>query len=178
MTILLLALAGSASRLTPPAPSREAAYNRLLFAGDVMFSRAVRRAILDSGDFALPFRKLAPLLAAADIAFINLETPFSDSGPYHEHGLVFHAAPEMIAGLQLAKIALASTANNHSRDCGSHGVEYTIRWLHEHNVAPVGSSESAGLTHAGVVSWRTPSTSRMEIGVTLMCVSLWQIRRP
>ena len=94
-----------------------------------MFSRAVRRAILATHDPALPFRKLAPLMSAADIAFINLETPFSDTGPYHAGGLIFHAAPETIAGLTLAGVSLASTANNHSRDCGAHGVEYTIQWL-------------------------------------------------
>ncbi len=116
-----------------------------------MFSRAVRRAILAARDPALPFRKLAPLISAADISFINLETPFSDTGPYHEGGLVFHAAPEMIAGLKLAGISLASTANNHSRDCGAHGVEYTVHWLRSHEIAPVGSSESEAATHAGVV---------------------------
>lgn len=113
--------------------------------------RAVRRAILSSGDDALPFRKLARVLSDADIAFINLETPFSETGPYHETGLIFHAAPKMIAGLQLAGIDIASTANNHARDCGSHGVEYTVRWLREHGIQPVGSSESEGATHAGVV---------------------------
>jgi poly-gamma-glutamate synthesis protein (capsule biosynthesis protein) len=116
-----------------------------------MFSRGVRKAILAAHDPALPFRKTAPLTSAADIAFVNLETPFSDIGPYHEHGLIFHAAPEMIAGLQLARISVASTANNHSRDCGSHGVDYTISWLRLHCIAPVGSSESEESTHQGIV---------------------------
>ncbi len=127
------------------------AYNSLIFAGDVMFSRAVRRAILASNDPALPFRKIAPLMAGADIAFINLETPFSDTGRYQKGGLVFHAAPEMIAGLQLAHIAVASTANNHSRDCGAHGVEFTLSWLRSHDISPVGSAESEAQAHAGVV---------------------------
>ncbi len=121
----------------------ELPYNRLLFAGDVMFSRAVRRAMLDAKDPALPFRKLAPLTSAADITFVNLETPFSDKGPYHEDGLIFHAAPEMIAALQLGGVTLASTANNHSRDCAAHGVEFTVGWLRSHGICPVGSSESA-----------------------------------
>ena len=116
-----------------------------------MFSRAVRRAILAADDPALPFRKLAPILSGADITFINLESPFSDTGPYHETGLTFHAAPNMIAGLQLAGIDIASTANNHARDCGAHGVEYTVRWLSDHGVKPLGSSDSEVATHAGVV---------------------------
>lgn len=116
-----------------------------------MFSRAVRRAIIEAGDPALPLRAIAPLFAASDIAFINLESPFSDRGSYFEHGLIFHAPPETIAGLTLAGISIASTANNHSRDCGSHGVDYTISWLRCHDIQPLGSSESEAKTHAGVV---------------------------
>jgi gamma-polyglutamate biosynthesis protein CapA len=154
LTVWLISCAPHPPAPEPVARKAEPPYNRLLFAGDVMFSRAVRKAILDAHDPALPFRKLAPLMSAADITFINLETPFSDIGPYHEHGLIFHAAPEMIAGLKLADVSLASTANNHSRDCGSHGVEYTVSWLRSHGITPVGSSESEAVTHGGVVLTR------------------------
>lgn len=116
-----------------------------------MLSRGVRRAILKAHDPALPFRKVASLLADADIAFVNLESPFSDRGPYREAGLIFHAPPETIAGLELAGVDVVSTANNHSRDCGSYGVAYTARWLQSHGIAPIGSGESATQTHAGVV---------------------------
>jgi poly-gamma-glutamate synthesis protein (capsule biosynthesis protein) len=129
-------------------------YNRLIFAGDVMFSRAVRREILGEHDSSLPFRKIAPLLEAADITFVNLESPFSDEGPYLEGGLVFHAAPQMIEGLKLAGVNIASTANNHARDCGGHGVEFTIKWLRSHGIRPVGSAESEPAAHAGVVMAR------------------------
>src|SRR5690348_8935037 len=71
--------------------SAQEAFNRLIFTGDVMLSRAVRRQILAAKDPALPFRKMAPMLAASDIAFVNLESPFSDKGTYHEGGMIFHA---------------------------------------------------------------------------------------
>jgi poly-gamma-glutamate capsule biosynthesis protein CapA/YwtB (metallophosphatase superfamily) len=116
-----------------------------------MFCRSVRRQILAAHDPALPFRKIAPLLAASDITFVNLESPLSDQGRYFETGLIFHAAPEMIAGLQLAGVSIASTANNHARDCGPHGVEFTVAWLRSHGIQPLGSSESESRTHEGVV---------------------------
>lgn len=116
-----------------------------------MFSRAVRRQILASHDAAMPFRKIAPLLASSDIPFVNLESPFSDQGRYFENGLIFHAAPEMIEGLQLARVAIASTANNHSRDDGPHGVEFTVAWLRSHGIEPLGTSESEARTHEGIV---------------------------
>jgi gamma-polyglutamate biosynthesis protein CapA len=116
-----------------------------------MFSRAVRRAIIAADDPAMPLRKIAPLLSASDITFVNLESPFSDRGPYYERGLIFHAPPETIAGLKLAGVSIASTANNHARDCGPHGVDYTIYWLRCHDIQPLGSSETEARTHAGVV---------------------------
>jgi gamma-polyglutamate biosynthesis protein CapA len=140
-----------AVRSTRQPLSAAAPYNRLLFTGDVMLSRSVRRSILAARDPALPFRKMAPLLSAADIAFVNLESPFSDRGPYYEDGLIFHAAPDAVAGLQLAGVSIASTANNHSRDCAAHGVEFTVSWLRSHGIAPLGTSESEQLTHQGVI---------------------------
>jgi poly-gamma-glutamate synthesis protein (capsule biosynthesis protein) len=116
-----------------------------------MFSRGVRRQILASGDPAMPFRKVAPLLAASDITFVNLESPFSDEGPYHEGGLIFHAAPNMVAGLSLAGVGIASTANNHSRDCGAHGVDFTLSWLRANGIEPLGSAESESQVHSGVI---------------------------
>lgn len=145
VSILAVALA------LPPAVSSPEPYNRLIFAGDVMFCRAVRNEIVASHDDALPFRKIAPLMAASDIAFINLESPFSDRGPYFDHGLIFHAAPATIAGLELAHIAIVSTANNHARDCGPHGVEFTVSWLRSHGIEPVGSGGTMAETHRGIV---------------------------
>jgi poly-gamma-glutamate synthesis protein (capsule biosynthesis protein) len=151
--VVAVILLGACSRrpVQRVAAAEPPAYNRLIFAGDVMFSRDVRRQILASNDMAMPFRKIAPLLAASDIAFVNLESPFSDRGPYLEGGLIFHSDPRMISGLQLAHVAIASTANNHSRDCGPAGLEFTVRWLWEHGIAAVGSGLSEEEVHRGVV---------------------------
>lgn len=140
-------------RKPPPAPPTPD-YNRLIFAGDVMLSRDVRAQILAAHDYSLPFHKIAPLLAASDIAFVNLESPFSNEGPYYPGGLIFHADPLMISGLQLARIAIVSTANNHARDCGPQGVEFTLNWLRQHDIEAVGSGLSAEGAHRGVVLTR------------------------
>lgn len=119
-----------------------------------MLSRAVDRQILAAGDPALPFRKMAPWLAASDIAFVNLESPFSDQKPPLGGELVFRAAPDTIAGLLLAHISIVSTANNHARDCGPRGVKFTVSWLNSHGIQTVGSSKSEEATHRGVVLTR------------------------
>ena len=121
----------------------------LLFGGDVMLSRWVGHTAQERGDPALPLREIAPLFQSADIAFANLESPFSDRGHPYEHGMIFKAAPEMIASLEVAGIDIVSTANNHARDCDAYGVGFTLEWLEKHGIAAVGSGTTAEDAHAG-----------------------------
>jgi poly-gamma-glutamate synthesis protein (capsule biosynthesis protein) len=127
---------------------------RLILGGDVMLSRFVGKFARERRDPASPLRELAPVLASADIAFVNLEAPFSDRGKLVESGMIFKAEPEMIGALELAGIDIVSTANNHARDCGGYGVEFTLDWLAGHGIAAVGSAKSAEAAHAGVVLTR------------------------
>ena len=127
------------------------AVTRLILGGDVMLSRHVGRVARSQHDPAFPLRDLAPVLQAADIAFVNLESPFSDKGQVVEHGMIFKAEPEMIASLKVAGIDIVSTANNHARDQGSYGVEFTLDWLERHQIGAVGSGKTAEAAHAGAV---------------------------
>jgi poly-gamma-glutamate capsule biosynthesis protein CapA/YwtB (metallophosphatase superfamily) len=135
----------------PPDAIPKPKKTRLLLGGDVMLSRHVGRLARAAHDPASPLRDLAPVLRSADIAFVNLEAPFSDRGRVMEHGMIFKAEPEMIAALETAGISIVSTANNHSRDCGGYGVEFTLAWLKQHGIATVGSGPSAEAAHAGTV---------------------------
>ncbi len=124
---------------------------RIIFGGDIMLSRFVGKLARERGDPASPFRDLAPLLQSADIAFANLEAPFSDRGELVESGMIFKAEPEMIRGLELAGIDIVSTANNHARDCNGYGVEFTLDWLAAHGIAAAGTGKSADAAHAGAI---------------------------
>jgi len=124
---------------------------RIIFGGDVMLSRFVGKLARERRDPAWPMRDIAATFSAADIAFANLESPFSDRGGFVDQGMVFRAQPDMIAGLELAGIDVVSTANNHARDCGGHGLEFTLDWLEKHGVAAVGSGKSDEAAHAGAV---------------------------
>src|SRR5689334_10154247 len=136
---------------TAERPAPDPARTRLILGGDVMLSRHVGRVARGRGDPAFPLRDLAALFQSADIGFVNLESPFSDRGAVVEHGMIFKAEPEMIAALELAGIDVVSTANNHARDQGSHGVEFTLDWLQRHQIAVVRTGSSAEAAHAGVV---------------------------
>jgi poly-gamma-glutamate capsule biosynthesis protein CapA/YwtB (metallophosphatase superfamily) len=136
---------------TAEQPAPDPVRTRLILGGDVMLSRHVARVAREKRDPAFPLRDLAPLLQAADIAFVNLESPFSDRGAVVEHGMIFKAEPEMIAALELAGVDVVSTANNHARDQGSHGVEFTLDWLERHKIAVAGTGSSAEAAHAGAI---------------------------
>jgi poly-gamma-glutamate capsule biosynthesis protein CapA/YwtB (metallophosphatase superfamily) len=127
---------------------------RIVLGGDVMLSRHVGHLARTLRDPCSPLRQLAPFLSAADIAFVNLESPFSDRGQTVEAGMVFKAEPEMIGALELAGIDVVSTANNHARDCGGHGVEFTLDWLGGHGIAAVGSGKSEEAAHSGAILTR------------------------
>ncbi len=124
---------------------------RILLGGDIMLSRFVGKLARERRDPASPLREVAPLFMGADIAFANLEAPFSDRGKPVEQGMVFKAEPDMVAGLELAGIDVVSTANNHARDCGGYGIEFTLDWLEKHGIAAAGTGRSADAAHAGAV---------------------------
>lgn len=116
-----------------------------------MLSRYVGALARLESDPAAPLRELAPLLSSADIAFVNLEAPFSDLGRPVNKGMIFKAEPEMIDALRIAGIDVVSTANNHARDCGRYGVDFTIDWLSKNGIAAAGTGHTAAEAHQGVV---------------------------
>ncbi|MBI4877831.1 MAG: CapA family protein [Acidobacteria bacterium] len=148
--LLVLALAGCSRKPKPPPAPPPPPLTRLLVGGDVMLSRYVGRLARRSGDAALPFRAIASTLSAADIAFVNLESPFSDRGRPADKGMLFKAEPAMVQGLVLAGIDVVSTANNHARDQGAYGLEYTLRWLDRHGIRAVGTGADAVLERNGL----------------------------
>jgi poly-gamma-glutamate synthesis protein (capsule biosynthesis protein) len=127
------------------------AQTTLLFGGDVMLSRNVSQRARAQKDSAWPFRNIASVFAAADIACVNLESPFSNVGSLVTKGMIFKAEPDMISGLELAGIDLVSTANNHARDRGSYGLEYTLDHLAAHNIQAVGTAKTQQGAHAGII---------------------------
>jgi poly-gamma-glutamate capsule biosynthesis protein CapA/YwtB (metallophosphatase superfamily) len=137
---------GRSARLRDPEPGV-----RLLFGGDIMLSRYVGRLARAKKDPTWPLHEVATLFASADLAFANLESPFSDRGRQTETGMVFRAQPEMIAALNAAGIDIVSTANNHARDCGGYGIEFTLKLLARNRICAVGTGATHDEAHRGVI---------------------------
>jgi poly-gamma-glutamate capsule biosynthesis protein CapA/YwtB (metallophosphatase superfamily) len=141
-------LAGLSTALLAQTPVQR---TRMLFGGDVLLARAVARTARQHNDPAWPFRDLAALFAAADIACVNLESPFSDQGPTPRANMIFKAEPDLIAGLELAGIDVVSTANNHARDQRGYGLTFTLQHLAAHGIIGVGTGATVEAAHAGAV---------------------------
>ncbi len=101
----------------------------LLFTGDVMLGRAVMSKSQALGDPAYPFAKVAPVLKAADITFINLENPIINNCPTTTSGMKFCTSPQMLKGLEASGVDVVTLANNHSKNYGQNGLDETVRIL-------------------------------------------------
>ncbi|MGO9270909.1 MAG: CapA family protein [Terriglobia bacterium] len=119
----------------------------LLFVGDVMLARHVGALMEARQDWDYPFRKIAPTLRAADLAFANLECPVSDTGRNLHHLYSFRADPRVIEGLKYAGFGVLSVANNHMDDWDRPALLDTVRRLRAAGLVPVGAGENLGEAH-------------------------------
>lgn len=113
----------------------------MTWAGDIIIAREVHRRILETGDWAAPFRSIYPELIRADLTISNLETSLSDAFEtiIYRPNFTFKTDTASIEGLKLAQIDILSRANNHSFNYGIQGMEDTTAVL-----------EAAGILHFGM----------------------------
>lgn len=125
--------------------------------GDVMLGRRYLRpgragtATVAEGDggvsAAAVVADLAPLLAAADLTVVNLETVVGDPDPAAAlpgKRFLLRSPPEIVAALRSMGVDVATSGNNHSYDWGAEGLVTTAETLGAAGIAVVG----AGLDEA------------------------------
>lgn len=95
----------------------------LAFAGDVHFSGRTR-ALLD--DPATAFGAIAPVLAKADLSFVNLETAVTERGTPEPKEFLFRAPASAFDAVKAAGVDAVSIANNHALDYGQVGLADTL----------------------------------------------------
>jgi poly-gamma-glutamate capsule biosynthesis protein CapA/YwtB (metallophosphatase superfamily) len=121
----------------------------MVFGGDVMLGRAVRDQIVKVGknDGTWATSKVAEVFRNAQLAFVNLESPFAP-GAALGYSLVFRADPAHITALTRAGIDVVSFANNHSRNQGVLGIQTTLSLLKKNSIAPAGAGLSSSEAYA------------------------------
>lgn len=146
----------SAQVLNQPA-IKSKTYN-LIFGGDVMLSRHVQTQQEKYNSYLAVWENIYNEFEQADLAIINLESPFAASGPYPTEGMTFRAKPENMAGLKSAGIDAVHLANNHFGNAGQEGMEYTLKLLVENNISFVGAGLNKQEAYQGKIieieDWR------------------------
>lgn len=111
----------------------------LLFVGDMMFDRYIKRAINEAQDPLLPFARIAQTLQEADLAIGNLEGPISDRGTKQGSIYSFRFEPVgTINALQHAGFDIVTLANNHIWDYGWPAALDTMRHLTAVGISYIG----------------------------------------
>lgn len=104
---------GPAPRGIPPATSNSADV-QLIYAGDIMLSEVVGRAIARGVD---PFAECAGILREADATIGNLECVVAAGGAAVDKPYTFRAEPQVLPVLA-RHFGIVSLANNHTGDYG------------------------------------------------------------
>ena len=138
----LLAACGSGAGNTgstvtePDASAGDATTVRILLVGDVMLGRGVAPVI--ASDESSVFEGVRHLIAGADIAGANLESPLTTQPHVSDNENVLEADPASAAVLASAGFDVMALPNNHTMDAGADGLLDTI-----------GTLDNAGLQHVG-----------------------------
>jgi len=117
---------------TPKAPPTTAPNRRgngnavtLAFGGDIHFEGRIRARLRTDPSSVL--EGVAPVLEAADLAVVNLETAVTSRGTRTEgKQYVFRAPDSAFAALKAGGVDVASMANNHGMDYGRQGLEDSL----------------------------------------------------
>ncbi|MBV6418641.1 MAG: hypothetical protein CMLOHMNK_03564 [Steroidobacteraceae bacterium] len=127
----------------PPAPPAPPPVS-IAAVGDIMLGTDYPKDILPDDDGVGFLRQVTPVLAAADVAFGNLEGVLMDGGePVKQCGasskcFLFRTPTRYAAYLAAAGFDLMSLANNHARDFGEAGRDSGMAAL-----------DAAGIRHSG-----------------------------
>lgn len=117
----------------------------IAFAGDVHGEKQIRRA-LEAGE--QPLAAMAPVLSAADLTVVNLETAVGDGVQAADKQHTFLAPRALLAALRDAGVDAVTVANNHSLDYGWATLRRGLRWVREAGLAAVGAGENAAEAYA------------------------------
>lgn len=99
---------------------------KLIMTGVTAISRTSAFKIDAAGDPALPARKVAAVLAAADLTMVSNETPFTKICKPELGTLRLCGKPEYIEALNLAGVDLISSTGNHMNDYGIDAFRETL----------------------------------------------------
>jgi poly-gamma-glutamate synthesis protein (capsule biosynthesis protein) len=135
----------SAPASATPAGPREVT---LAFAGDVHFTGRTAK-LLERPETA--FGPISPVLAAADVAMVNLESAVTTRGTPEPKTFHFRAPASAYQAVKAAGVDVVTIANNHALDYGRVGLADTVAAAGAAGVPAIG----AGANAAAYAPWIT-----------------------
>jgi poly-gamma-glutamate synthesis protein (capsule biosynthesis protein) len=114
--------------------------------GDIMLDRGLG-IVIQGGNLAYPFAKVAPLLQGADITVGNMESAMGDVGTPASKSYPFRAPPVAAQALALGGFDVVSLANNHAMDYGPEALLQALDLLQAQGVAPIGAGADFDAAH-------------------------------
>ncbi|MBW3657065.1 MAG: CapA family protein [Actinobacteria bacterium] len=131
-----------------PPPVEVARPVTIAFAGDVHGEQQIAAALAE-GTALLD--EVTPVLSAADLAIVNLETPVGSAGAPSDKTYSFRAPPALLPALAAAGVDVVSLANNHALDRGVAGMRETLALADATGLVGVGAGEDVATAYAPAV---------------------------
>ncbi|MCA9920229.1 MAG: CapA family protein, partial [Anaerolineales bacterium] len=119
--------------------------------GDIMLDRGLG-IVIQGGNLAYPFAKVAPLLQNADITVGNMESAMGTLGEPAAKSYPFRAPPVAAEALALGGFDVVSLANNHGMDYGPDALLQAIELLQAQGVTPIGAGANFDAAHAPYIT--------------------------
>ncbi len=117
-----------------------------MFAGDTQFEGSAASRL--AADPATVLAPMAPVMAQADIAMVNLETSITTRGSPEPKAFTFRAPPSAFTALAAAGVDVVTMANNHGRDFGAAGLDDTLAAIGASKFPTVGIGANAAAAYA------------------------------
>jgi poly-gamma-glutamate capsule biosynthesis protein CapA/YwtB (metallophosphatase superfamily) len=122
-----------------PSPAPSDAKITLAFAGDVNFTAKTASLLRNPATAVGPF---TPLLSAADLSVVNLETAVTTRGTPEPKEFHFRAPATAYTALQKAGIDVASLGNNHALDYGRVGLLDSLDYAQAAGMPVIGAGRT------------------------------------
>ncbi len=141
LAVTVLVVTGCSGPGEPAAPAPQPV--TVAVAGDVHFAGSSAAALEPGGLDAV-----APLLRAADLTVVNVETAITDGGTPAGKQYTFRAPAAGLGALKAAGVDVAAMANNHSLDYGREGLTDTLAAARAQGLPVIGLGEDADAASA------------------------------
>lgn len=139
---LAVSLASFTSATSQTSSTGETSKTCLLFTGDILLDRGVRKVIERHGTDYLFTRKTDSLFRAAQVVVGNLECPATRIKAPVQKRFIFRGEPEWLDGLRKHGFTHLNLANNHSIDQGRKGLTDTRENILKARMKPVGMGKN------------------------------------